>query len=1161
MTAIDTSLISAFEQACQDSQVASTRIPAETTLQHFSQHPQAIPLALTLIETTSSPITRFHAAATLRHATRNKWSNANFDHQSSYNIRLRLLESVLSTPQLLPFERKAILRTTAFIACRSYLDEPSQLRNDFFDHLCNAVANNIHPAAAETLDLLLDEFFSPELSSSALPIEKEILIRTRSQFSIPSVHLLNIYRAAVSSLIHLLPDDHAISNIDDKQFQAIALHCLSIIHRILSTDITHFPPPGFSHNDEDNEDNVNYSGISTDVDNGNGNSTSTNFVPNDSLEAVVISTFVTKEWVPVIEQIPIILTLCLRITASQIVNRPPDYESELLSKALHTITAISAIRQGSYMDIERGHVILGTIMAGVNDQRWCSCNIGAVRLAYAEVWRRISCAHGLPSVQRLNVDYVSRFTKDTCDEMDSAAVRLAQPDHDEDVFSMDVIDVLLETWANLALQADDGAPNSEHTLSFNIERVVFHFVRMSLRSSPETAAIIAANSGQQLQIDTEEDLGFEDSSLDDSRLSVAAILTRFVLPKVVPAISQYMLETAEKVFRWQELQQQNQQSPAIPLDVYQEDLYFLIQLTSAVLADESKGEYPSIPTQFLPFSHEQEPITEESQGPELLHAQTLLSALFQVAQKETQLINDRSGMCAEASPRVATALLDSLTRITRTYLAPMQVSTASQAFHAIGGISAAEGARNACLHKVMEGISRRGVEADIANAAARLLSTLASGANQYPQIRASPVWETLLRAGAEAYQTLPPPAVQDVGRSLTNVLGDTVAEQLLIPAYNSLQRFTQSRNITADAAERTIATVHLLKGAARCNQIGNRTKGALLVALQAPDGTAATCAKGFGQTRPEVSRSLIGLAEDVIYSCFSVLPDEQARLLITNSISLIKLHTEIVKSHMNESSVEDVGEDVEQLLSLLSYLLDEKPDDNIGEACYYGLATLLPIMSKEVLSLPSVSGEFFLFVSRLVCHHSEKLASLPSDLCGQILQTIDVQRNSTDLVSERRGLEAIASLGRSYIRGRMLNGDGRAVVESALKGFLNSIFTGVASGSAHTSNLDAAADALLPLTHMKQDGTHLVFEEVVRSFVTSSGNNPKLQATVQELVRMASEAGIACGYQEVQGSVSITNKRAAELQAAKSFREAFGKFSAEARSCLLSATIPTSANN
>ena len=1160
MTAIDTSLISAFEQACQDSQVASTRIPAETTLQHFSQHPQAIPLALTLIETTSSPITRFHAAATLRHATRNKWSNANFDHQSSYNIRLRLLESVLSAPHLLPFERKAILRTTAFIACRSYLDEPSQITNAFFDHLCNAVATNIHPAAAETLDLLLDEFFSPELSTSALPIEKEILMRTRSQFSIPSIHFINIYRAAVSSLIQILPDYHPISNIDDKQFQTVALPCLSIIHRILSTDIRHFPPPGFSH-DEDNEDNVNYPGISTDVGNGNDNPTSTNFVPNDSLEAVVISTFVTKEWVPIIEQIPIILTLCLRITASQIVNRPPDYESELLSKALHTITAISAIRQGSYMDIEKGHVILGTVMEGVNDQRWCSCNIGAVRLAYAEVWRRVSCAHGLPSVQRLSVDYVSRFTKDTCDEMDSAAIRLAQPDHDEDVFSMDVIDVLLETWANLALQADDGAPNSEHTLSFNIERVVFHFVRMSLRSSPETAAIIAANSGQQLQIDTEEDLGFEDSSLDDSRLSVAAILTRFVLPKVVPAISQYMLETAEKVFRWQELQQQNQQSPAIPLDIYQEDLYFLIQLTSAVLADESKGEYPSIPTQFLPFSHEQEPTTEESLGHELLHAQTLLSALFQVTQKETQLINDRGGVCAEASPRVATALLDSLTRITRTYLAPMQVSTASQAFHAIGGISAAEGARNACLHKVMEGISRRGVEADIANAAARLLSTLASSVTQYPQIRASPVWETLLRAGAEAYQTLPPPAVQDVGRSLTSVLGDAVAEQLLIPAYNSLQRFTQSRNIAADAAERTIATVHLLKGAARCNQIGNRTKGALLMALQAPDGTAATCAKGFGQTRPDVSRALISLAEDVVYSCFSVLPDEQARLLISNCISLIKLHTEIVRSHMNEASLDEMGEDIEQLLSLLSYLLDEKPDVDIGEACYYGLATLLPIMSKEVLSLPSVSSEFFLFVSRLVSYHSEKLASLPSDLCGQILQTIDVQRNSTDVVSERRGLEAIAALGRSYIRGRMQNGDGRAVVERALKGFLNSIFTGVASGSAHTSNLDAAADALLPLTHMKQDGTHLVFEEVVRSFVASSGNNPKLQATVQELGRMASEAGIAYGYQEVQGSASIANKRAAELQAAKSFREALGKFSSEARSCLVSATIPTSANN
>lgn len=1129
----DPALVAAFERACQDAQVPSTRVSAEASIKHLTQRPDAIPIALAVAQHTASSVARFHAAVTLRTAATQSWTSLTPPQRyGPSSLRYWLVNYVVATPTLLAYERKALLRTAAILTRRAYLEEPPGDRDHFFALVCETAASPdpgagyAAMAASELVELLAEEFMAPKMPGNASFMQRELLVQARARFAAPHGDLVRLLRATMTALsVVLTVAGHP--PMGSPEFDARVLPVLGTILRVLATDLTQLQLNPTADAPLD---------LYAEATSG-----------SESLEAVVISAFSGREWLEVIDLVPTILRLCLMVTGMHCNVQNPDIEPKPVPKATQIVTAVSAISQRSYRTVEDADRLLASLLDEINEQKWSSSQLGIVRLAYAEVWRRISCAHGLVTVERIGSGYLETFTKDTCQELDSAAVSLASPDADEeDVFSSDVADMLLETWANIALQGDDGSKTAEHPLAGPIGEVVYHFTKIWLKSSLEN------EPGAELSVvhdaDAEEDLGFEDRSVADARLAAAAVLLRFVLNKMAPAIAQSLLQVAEKVFQWSDTQAGR---TTIPLDVFQEDLYFLIRLTAGVLADEAKGEHPSVPIQFLSAV----PVNGHGKPP--LNAQILLSALFEVAQGESHLLERRGIHCDEASPRVGATILDALTRVTRTYLVPLNVDGVDftrSAFEVIGGVALARTGRSGCMKKALEGISRRGFESDVAEAAANLLCALAAGAPNYSDIRESQIWHSLLQAGARAYQTLPATAVRLVGKCLTKVLGDIVADRLLIPAYNSLQSLIETREQDPDAAERAIAIVNLLRGAANCENIGPRTREALLVSLRAPDGVAASCAKAFGRTRPDVARSLINLADDIVSSCLVHLSEQDSRDLLANAVTIVKLHTEIVGSFLTDTVADELGSDVEEILALLSRILDEETEFDVSEACYVGLSTLFPILTEDILAVPTVHAGFFGFTTRLVSQHPEWLVRLPPDLCGKIIHTLELQRMSVDMGSEMRSLEAIASLARSRAL-KTEDGQASSVVDTALLRFLKLIFMGVASGGAHTENMDAAADALLCLIHVKLGGRSAL-EDVGRDLLCQGGNSATLRTAIQELGRSAAQAGSAHGLNGA-GNVhpSATIDRPAQLQASKSFREAVATFSATTKKCLLSIAV------
>lgn len=1146
-------LVALFEQASNEAQVATTRSAAEQTLSTLSSRSDSISLALLVLQSTTSSVARFYAAATLRKAARERWHTIPHQHRfGSTSHRHFLVNLVISRPNFLQFERVAILRTAAHLTHQAYLEEPNDLRNDFYSFLSATVSSHQTPPHAllvtiELMDLILDEFCSPSTTptTSLNFLECESFIMCRNVFASPQGHILLFFQSTLQMLQNLLAIA-PVSSFESPAFFSRAVPALSIIHRIITTDFYADP---IATADRQTADPLSSASSS------------------DILEAVVINKFNSPEWLPFVRLIPFVLNVSLSITSGLILSSTTSSDSSLLGCALNTVTAVAAISHNSYTLEPSSQTILAAIMEGTCNMRWSTSSLRPVRLAYAEVWRRVSCAHGVTNVTQLSSNYISTFTVDTCNQLDATARHMFDsPYSDSDLFSLDIIDLLMETWANLALQADDGSALANNPLSISVEQVVVHFIRVFLRTSGE----FSSQSRDPLP-DLEEDLGFDDSSLDDSRISVAAILTRFVLDKTVPALAQSLLQVCEKVVRWP---RGETTADGLPLDLYQEDLYFLIQLCSAVLTDEAKGEYPSVPTQFLPF-----PIivgTMNNQRTIPAYAQQLISALLKVAEEESRLVQERSVHCNEASPRIGSAILDSLSRIMQTYLAPLNTSHVAITFDIAGGLRTVSHARNVCFKKCMEGLTMRGFESDVAESAGRLLATIATASNHFPELKDSAIWEGILQSGVQAFEALPPSTVQNVGKSLVTVLGDSVAERMIIPAINSLDALTENKSHWVNGSDRVVTIINLLRGAARSNVSGEYTRRALLQSLKVPDGTAARCVRSFGSLRPDVSRTLLRLADEVIYSSMPFLDDKDCRDLMSNVIALIEMHVGIIRM-----CSDDVCNDVEEMLLVLTHILDEEVEVNVGEACFHGLSTILSLLNQAMLDIPTVNKIYFSFVAQLVSAHADRLYQLPEDFCSKILQSINVQRLSYDPSSERKALEAISALARSQLSkdhqcskgvseipfdsdwnrsGKGSNFRSCELINRELQEFAYRIFEVITNGGAHITNLDAAADALLPLLHIryKDEAGQMVsvLEKAEFALMKSLRNNKILHEAFIRLGRAANEAGVVHGFHVHNGEMSQqdshdgSQERSVLLQASRKFREAVAQFSLEARNCV-----------
>lgn len=1119
MSTADPTFVSAFEQLCRDAGVPATRASAEASLQAFRARDDVVAASVALIERATCGQARFHAASALRDACLARWRALPPAQRSGeHSLRLWALRVVAARPHLAPFERRAVLRISAVLFRRGYGEEPLHDSEAFLAQLHHAATSQQSPqtsvvAALECLDMCAEEFLIPSTcSSAAVPTaDIDLFRRARPRFLSGAGHIVHIFRTVRESLLatltlapHLTPAD-----LESRCEPALALLARTLTPRLINLEVD-----------------------TSDSDDSNTNAQKSELSSVLRLE---------PSWTSLVEQLLEVTQICVKII--DIAKKFSAGEvDDPMDSARQVILGVSAVSRTSYPSPELASATLQLILSSIERQEWSSGSESNERIAYAEVWRQLACSHGLQGLAALGQQIFEIFAKRTCVMFIAIGIQQVQAAQDELFGIMDSADLLLETWASFSYETRASDPSIRQVLEPLFEEVFMEYLHLSMKSMIAEQLPPGAVIGGIAEDLEEEDLGFDDDSAEESRRNSAAALARYKLQKSTGILIQCVQDLSEKVFFRHS--SENSQKATLAM-LAQEDLYFAVHLISAVLADSSDGEVPVVPEAL------RADLAANASEPGKCAGNALFATLIRVATAETRMLDTKGAHCAEASPRVGRAILDALNRVSRTYLVPSE--RPEEAFNVIGGSQFAVQARGYSLKKALEAIRGRGFEPEMAEAAAVLLKSLSSDVKNYSDVQSSEVWQSLLSAGIESYQTLAPTAVEDIASSLASVLGDSaVSEQLVIPASRALVRLVTNQKQLPDSAERCIALINLLKGVARCQNVGPICFRDLVASLSGFDGSVTHCTAAFQPDRYDVARTAIRLAVDMVSGRLSLLSNEDAHKLLTNVMNLVHLHSVSIAQHTSSIPLDECVMGVERILNLLQYCLDEQPPDALSEHLFRGLSSLLPSMSESFLAYPAVKKSYFDFITCLAAQYPSPVLRLPYEFCAKIFQSIKLELFSRDPRAERKGLEAVTALAREFAVNDDTQHESTSRIEAELVGLLEVILLNLAHGSAFTDNLETASDSILHLLFFKGAGFDQHYEAIGRKLIANGGNQAEMADILNTFRDRANAASVWQGFKNIPApQASPRPPIVMRRLATRNFKEAVFEFSVRCRDALL----------
>lgn len=1092
--------VAAFEQLCRDTQVPSNRVAAEAELEMLRKRDDVVQMFMLLVERCESPQAVYHAAAALRSGVLVRWRVLTPAERS--NVRMWALQIVVRAPPpgLQPFVRRAVLRVASGCFRRAHTEESRTESDAFIAQLAHAAASDGFNAiaASECLELCAEEFIVPSKRelASAEPMELEMLRRARPAFLSGNGLVVQVFRAAKDALRHAVAQAHCLQ---PAEFEAVCTPALSLLARVLTPRIVNLDS---DHNDNDNEK------VKRD---GQG-------AAAQELPSVLR---VDASWKPLIEQV--LETTQLAFQVIECARKYPQGDVEdLTDHARQVILGASAVSRSSYPTEQAAASTLQVILSTIEQQQWCTAEESTERLAYAEVWRQVSCSHGLEGLSPFGTHVFDTFAEKTCSTFRKVAIELVCASQDELYSVLDSADLLLETWAAFSYDSRANEASVLQVLQPLFEKVFMEYVHLSMKSIhaerlPQDRPI--GGLADELE---EEDMGFDDTSAEESRWASAAALGRLSIQKCAIFLAKLTQELAERVFY-----KYSAETPmkATISTIAQEDLYFAIHLVTAVLADADEREIPSVPDAL------RKDMMENVQELNKTAGHSLFSVLVRVATMETNILKEKGAHSNEASPRVGRAILDAFQRVARTYLVP---DSTDIAFDVIGGEQFANQARIYALNKALEAVNVRSFDPEMAEAAANLMRTLARAARNYQDVRNSDLWPVLLASGIEAYQRLSPEAVEDIASALTCVLDDSsISDRLVVPAVRALPGLVARQNELPDVAERCIACITLLKGVARCPGVGQKSFAALMEALGDFEGSVKHVATLFQPDRFEVARVALNLVDDMLRDRLGLLEVNDANRLLTAALGLVAVHAESVRTHVKHVALDDCVRSVQCILELLQHIVDERPAPELAQYALRGLSALLPCMSEEFLAYPAMKKGYFDLVTSLASTYPLSVLALQPELRAQVLASLRLELFSRNTRAERKGLEAVAQLARNARHGD-------SDVAKLLAELCAAIVVAVARGAAFGRNIDAAADAVLLM--LSPHNAQPCFDGVASEMARSGASADDIKDIVGNL---RTRAGMA----QQQPCNSVADRRAA----ARQFKEAVLEFSVRCRDALLKA--------
>ncbi|EDO28766.1 predicted protein [Nematostella vectensis] len=247
-------------------------------------------------------------------------------------------------------------------------------------------------------------------------------------------------------------------------------------------------------------------------------------------------------------------------------------------------------------------------------------------------------------------------------------------------------------------------------------------------------------------------------------------------------------------------------------------------------------------------------------------------------------------------------------------------------------------------------------------------------------------------------------------------------------------------------------------------------------------------------TCPEVAVLVLEFYVNAVEAFVNFLSQTQANHLFKACLSLLDTYT---KCNMGKHSLSSLVEeeqfyDLLLLMKLLSHMLAQDilnlgPDDgtekiSAGDVTLYGLNIILPLITVELLKFPSLCEEYFK-LSTFVCEvYPEKVVALPDGLFHNMMSTLEVGLSIYDSDISKMSLESVASLIEHFFKEMRENPPQRML--EIVRHFLRLIFNMVLLESFDMDLLQPASCAFHALICSNQG----YYTELVRSLLAHQGD-------------------------------------------------------------------------
>ncbi|KAJ9185793.1 hypothetical protein P3X46_005384 [Hevea brasiliensis] len=674
---------------------------------------------------------------------------------------------------------------------------------------------------------------------------------------------------------------------------------------------------------------------------------------------------------------------------------------------------------------------------------------------------------------------------------------------DEETWSWEARDILLDTWTTLLMPMDGTGGNALlPPEGINAAANLFSLI---------AASELRVASASAMNDEDESDYLQASISAMDERLSSYALIARAAVDVATPLLTRLFSELVARIHQGRGI---IDPTPTL------EELYSLLLITGHVLADEGEGETPLIPNTIQTHFVD---ILEADKHPVVVLSISIIKFAEQSLDPEVR--------ASVFSPRLMEAVIWFLARWSRTYLMPEEFRDRNfnsghdheyqfRQLHSRKALLSFFGEHNQGK-LVLDTIVRISVttllsypgEKDLqALTCYQLLHTLVRRKNICVHLVTLDSWRELANAFANDKVLFLLNTANQRSLAQTLVLGasgirnseasNQYVRDLMGHTTNYLVELSNKSDLKSVAQQPDVilsvsCLLERLRGAASASEprtqrslyeMGFSVMNPLLVLLEAYKHESA------------VVYLLLKFVVDWVDGQISYLEAQETAAVIDFCMRLLQLYSSynigkislsLSSSLLSEAKTEKY-KDLRALLQLLSNLCSkdlvdfssdsiEAQGTNISEVVYFGLLIVTPLISLELLKYPKLCHDYFSLLSHMLEVYPETVARLNSEAFAHVLGTLDfgLHHQDTEVVNMcLRALKALASfhykethagkigLG-SHTKG--IKDQQGNLQEGILSRFLRLLLQLLLFEDYSPDLVSPAADALFPLILCEQD--------------------------------------------------------------------------------------------